>query len=575
MSECIHRSKHSVPLAATLIFALALVGTVLVQSRPVQASHLPMCLGKQATIVGSNKANTLRGTKKADVIVGLGGSDRILGRGGADRICGGGGKDRLFGGGGNDQMNGGRGIDDCLQEAGTGTKKNCEGPKFPLTVSKAGSGTGVVTSSPPAIDCGQTCVSGYFEGQKVTLQASPVGPSTFDGWEGVCTGTDACTAVMSKSQAVTATFSAGSGGPSGPGTSPGASSCPGDPCYVVSKTGNGYRAVAPLTGKSIEDASLKLVVEGAVRELDSLPRGDIIFTAGIFDLGPHNLRFDGITDIEFAGAGMDATVLRNASDADDDTEPFDMHDTNRVVIRDMTVNAGGTPYPNRSTSDAIDFDGGNNTIIERVKVAQSRGRGIVFDGKDIRGGVNRPAENNVVRGCVIIGLPGDGIEFLASSHNLVEGCTISHVGQIGIQITKSSSDGNPVLVTLNKKSDWNGIVGNVIDESGWSGININSSDHNTIDGNRITNSSDETMNGESNGDGIKLTSTSSITCDDNVIRKNTAFDDQSPKTQNWGLHITTANCHRTVIEPNNVLTGNLRGACRDAGTNTIKPPDYC
>ncbi|HEV2907354.1 MAG TPA: right-handed parallel beta-helix repeat-containing protein [Actinomycetota bacterium] len=557
------------PLAATLIFAVALVGTVLVP-RQLQAAHLPMCLGKQATIVGSNKANTLRGTKKADVIVGLGGNDRILGRGGGDRICGGGGKDRLFGGGGNDQMNGGMSVDDCLQEAGTGTKKHCEGPRFPLTVSKAGTGTGTVTSSPVVIDCGPNCVGQFFEGQKVTLSASAASPSTFDGWGGACTGAGPCTVVIVNAKAVTATFSTGSGGPSGPGTSPGAVSCPGDPCYVVSRTGIGYRAVAPLSARSIEDASLKLVVEGAVRDLDTLPRGDIIFTAGIFDLGPHNLRFDGISDIEFAGAGMDATVLRNASDADDDTEPFDMHDTNRVVIRDMTVNAGGTPYPNRSTSDAIDFDGGNNTVIERVKVAQSRGRGIVFDGKDIRRGVNRPAEHNVVQDCVIIGIPGDGVELLASSYNRVEGCTISHVGGNGIQITKASATADPRIVALNKKSEWNAILGNAIDESGASGINVNSSDHNTIDGNTIKNSSDKTTN----GDGIKLTSTSSITCDDNVIRKNTAFDDQSPKTQNWGLHITMPNCHRTVIEPNNVLTGNLRGACRDAGTNTIKP-DWC
>jgi hypothetical protein len=325
--------------------------------------------------------------------------------------------------------------------------------------------------------------------------------------------------------------------------------------------------VAPLSARSIEDASLKIVVEGAVRDLDTLPRGDIIFTAGIFDLGPHNLRFDGITDIEFAGAGMDATVLRNASDADDDTEPFDMHDTNRVVIRDMTVNAGGMPFGDRTTSDAIDFDGGNNTVIERVKVAQSRGRGIVFDGKDIRRGVNRPAEHNVVRDCEIIGIPGDGVELLASSYNRVEGCTISRVGENGIQITKASATANPTIVALNKKSEWNAILGNAIDESGASGINVNSSDHNTIDGNAIKNSSDKTTN----GDGIKLTSTSSITCDDNVIRKNTAFDDQSPKTQNWGLHITTANCHRTVVEANNSFDGNLKGRVRDMATDTVRP----
>jgi hypothetical protein len=578
MNDSILLSRGSVAvqldrrLPGILLVALALVTTVLVQGHEAQAQLFPRCFGKQATIVGSNKGNTLKGTKKADVIVGLGGNDRIIGRGGGDRICGGAGADKLYGGLGNDKLNGGRGLDECLQAAGSGMKKKCEGPKFPLTVSKAGTGTGTVTSSPSVIDCGQSCVGEFFEGQKVMLTAAPAAPSTFDGWAGACPGTGSCTIVMVKARAVTAMFSASSGGPSGPGTPPGPPSCVADPCYVVSKTGSGYRAVAPLTGKSIEDGSLKVVVENAVKDLDPLPRGDVLFTAGIFDLGAANLRFDGITDIEFAGAGMDATVLQNASDANDDTEPFDMHDTNRVVIRDMTVNAGGTPPTGRRTSDAIDFDGGNNTTIERVKVAQSRGRGIVFDGKDIRRGVNRPAEYNVVRDCVVIGLPwdwSDGIEFLASSFNLVEGCTISHMGQHGIQITKSSSNGDPALVTLNKKSDWNVVLENVIDESGASGVNINSSDRNTIDGNIITNSSDETIN----GDGIKLTSTDAITCDDNVVKNNTATDNQVAKTQNWGLHITSPNCHRTVVEANNNFSGNLRDrdGIRDMAPDTQYP----
>jgi hypothetical protein len=557
-------------MVAILVASLAPLAGSVADAGGADGAVGPTCFGKPATIIGSSEGELLKGTKKADVIVALGGRDRVEGGGGADRICGGGGRDRIFGGFGNDQINGGQGSDDCFQEVGTGTKKHCEGPKYKLTVSKAGTGTGTVMSSPSTIDCGQSCVSGFLEGQKVTLTASADGSSTFDGWAGACTGTDACTLVMGATKAVIATFSLSSspGGPGGTPIPPGQPpSCLGDPCYVVSKTGNGYRAVAPLSGETIEDASLNVVVEQAVRDLDTLPKGDIIFTAGIYDLGPTNLRFDGITDIEFGGAGVDATVLRNASDADSDTEPFDMHDTNRVVIRDMTVNAGGMPFPGRTTSDAIDFDGGNNTIIERVKVAQSRGRGIVFDGKDIRGGVNRPAENNVIRECVIIGVPGDGIEMLASSHNLVEGCTISHVGQNGIQITKSSSNGNPALVTLNKKSEWNRILGNMIVESGGSGVNINSSDHNTIDGNTIKNSSDKTTN----GDGVKLTSSSSITCDDNIVSGNRAFDDQSPKTQNWGLHITTADCHRTIVESNNDFSGNLKGPIRDVALDTQYP----
>lgn len=563
MSECIHRSKHSVPLAATLIFALALVGTVLVQSRPVQASHLPMCLGKQATIVGSNKANTLRGTKKADVIVGLGGNDRILGRGGADRICGGRGKDRLFGGGGNDQMNGGRGVDDCLQEAGTGTKKNCEGPKFPLTVSKAGTGTGTVTSLPPVIDCGQSCVGQFSEGQKVTLSASASSPSTFDGWAGICTGTGVCTLVLDKAKAVIASFSlapspGGPGGGGGGGGQPAPGVSCASPCFVVSKSGGTYRADSP-SGIS-HAGSASFVVETAVANLNASGGGDIVFTAGIFDLGtnPAENRFSlhDISNIKFIGQGMDATVIKNFSTDSKDSEPFDMHGANRIVIRDLTVNAGGTL---ENTSDAIDFDGGNDVLIERVKVAESRGRGIVFDGKDAPDGVPRHANRNVVRDCVVIGIPRHGIELLASNSNRIEGCTITAVDGNGILINKAAgSAGQP-----HKDSDGNTLVGNVIEQVGFNfdGIAIVAGDSNVIDDNISMN----------NRDGIRIDSDSTnlFDCNDNIVRNNRSIDNRW-----YGVNIDSAACQRTVIEPSNVLTGNPRGACRDAGTNTIKP-DYC
>ena len=558
MSECIHRSKHSLPLAGTLLVALALLGTVLAQSPPVEASHLPMCLGKQATIVGSNKANTLRGTKKADVIVGLGGNDRILGRGGGDRICGGGGKDGLFGGGGNDQMNGGRGVDDCLQEAGTGKKKSCEGPKFPLTVSKAGTGTGTVTSSPPVIDCGQSCVGQFFEGQKITLTATAAGPSTFDGWAGVCTGTDVCTVVLDKAKAAIASFSLASppGGPGGGGggqPAPAVSCAP--PCFVVSKSGGTYRADSP-SGISYT-GSASFVVETAVANLNASGGGDVVFTAGIFDLGtdPAENRFSlhNISNIKFIGQGMDATLIKNYSTDSKDSEPFDMHGTNRIVIRDMTVNAGGTP---ENTSDAIDFDGGNDVLIERVKVAESRGRGIVFDGKDAPDGVPRHANRNIVRDCVVIGTLRHGIELLAANSNRIESCSITAVGGNGILINKAAgSAGQP-----HKDSDGNTLLGNVIEHVGFNfdGIAIVAGDSNVIDGNIS----------RKNRDGLRIDSDSMnlFECDDNVVRNN-----QSTDNRWYGLNIDSPACQRTKVEPNNVFSGNARGNLRDMGTNTIKP----
>ncbi|MFZ3137393.1 MAG: fibronectin type III domain-containing protein, partial [Thermodesulfovibrionales bacterium] len=90
-----------------------------------------------------------------------------------------------------------------------------------LTVNRAGSGTGTVTSSPAGISCGADCSEAYNAGTVVTLTATADGSSTFGGWSGACTGTGSCTVTMDAAKTVTATFTlktytitatAGSGG---------------------------------------------------------------------------------------------------------------------------------------------------------------------------------------------------------------------------------------------------------------------------------------------------------------------------------------------------------------------------
>jgi uncharacterized protein YbjT (DUF2867 family) len=53
-----------------------------------------------------------------------------------------------------------------------------------LTASRTGSGTGAVTSSPAAIDCGSTCTANLAAGTPVTLTATAASGSTFAGWTG-------------------------------------------------------------------------------------------------------------------------------------------------------------------------------------------------------------------------------------------------------------------------------------------------------------------------------------------------------------------------------------------------------
>jgi hypothetical protein len=80
-------------------------------------------------------------------------------------------------------------------------------PPFALTVTKAGTGTGSVTSSPAGIDCGATCAADFDEDEVVTLTAVPDTGQAFDGWSGAgCSGTGTCEVTMDSDQDVTATF---------------------------------------------------------------------------------------------------------------------------------------------------------------------------------------------------------------------------------------------------------------------------------------------------------------------------------------------------------------------------------
>jgi parallel beta-helix repeat protein len=323
--------------------------------------------------------------------------------------------------------------------------------------------------------------------------------------------------------------------------------------FVVHRVGDTYHAISQTTAK-VYSGTLKFAVESAVNDLNQTGGGRVIFTAGVFDLGPDRFEPRDIDDVTFEGKGMDETVIQNSSSAPTDTEPFDMSRSNRIAIRDMSVRADG---PLRSTSDAIDFDGGSDVLIERVKILDSRGRGIVLDGKDSDGGTPRTADWNTVRDCVIDGTPSDGIELLASSNSRIEGCTITNVGGHGIQITKSS----PQSDQSNKKSNANLIIKNIIDQAGQDGLNVTSGDRNVIDGNTVTNSSDDVPG----RDGIRITSSDAITCDNNVVKNNRATDTQAVKTQKYGLNIASPNCHGTVVV-NNDFAGNRVGPINDAGT---------
>jgi hypothetical protein len=83
------------------------------------------------------------------------------------------------------------------------------GTAIDLTLTRGGTGTGSVTSSPSGLNCGSTCVAYFASGASVALTAAPSAGSTFAGWGGSCSGSAAsCGIVMSAAKAVTATFNA-------------------------------------------------------------------------------------------------------------------------------------------------------------------------------------------------------------------------------------------------------------------------------------------------------------------------------------------------------------------------------
>lgn len=139
---------------------------------------------------------------------------------------------------------------------------------FALSVSKAGTGTGIVTSSPSGISCGSTCSANYASGTSVTLTAAASSGSAFGGWSGACSGTGNCTVSMTAARAVTATFN----------TTAGSTTCA-NPITFTGNTGNFnttgavcYRTSATINGWGCFNFDGRSVtVGGQVRSCGQMP----------------------------------------------------------------------------------------------------------------------------------------------------------------------------------------------------------------------------------------------------------------------------------------------------------------
>lgn len=79
-------------------------------------------------------------------------------------------------------------------------------PVRDLSVARAGTGSGSVTSSPAGINCGGTCTSSFDQNSIVVLTAAAAGDSLFTGWSGACAGTGTCQVTLDQARSVTAQF---------------------------------------------------------------------------------------------------------------------------------------------------------------------------------------------------------------------------------------------------------------------------------------------------------------------------------------------------------------------------------
>lgn len=94
----------------------------------------------------------------------------------------------------------------CGSKGGGG---DVTGPQNTVKVVLAGTGSGIVTSNPPAITCPGNCGPlDWTPGATVQVIAVPATGSTFAGWSGSCSGiADTSQFVVTGHMVVTATFS--------------------------------------------------------------------------------------------------------------------------------------------------------------------------------------------------------------------------------------------------------------------------------------------------------------------------------------------------------------------------------
>lgn len=172
---------------------------------------------------------------------------------------------------------------------------NSTTPEYTVTVTKAGAGSGLITSSPSGISCGSTCSLDFTAGTTVILTATPSGDNVFDGWSTTsgkvcgCTGTSTCTlSTIDADKDCTATFSQ--------------PVPPSQYLVIITYAGTGAGVTDPAQGSTSK-------AQGATVTITQTPTSPSTFTSWSGTCG-----CTGAGSCEFSMPGNDCTVIATWAD---------------------------------------------------------------------------------------------------------------------------------------------------------------------------------------------------------------------------------------------------------------------
>ena len=264
-----------------------------------------------------------------------------------------------------------------------------------LTVVKAGTGSGTVTSSPAGINCAPTCAASFASGSTVTLTTTPAAGSVLGSWTGcdAVVGTTCTISSLAASRSVTATFNQST------------------QRAFVSATGNDANTAtlcavtAPC--KTFKQAVTVVADNGEVVALNTAPYGSVTLTRSISLTAAPGV-YAGIS--VFAGSGV-TIASPNIS----------------VVLRGLTINgqggANGILVDTPATGAKLSIE---NCVI--ANFANPGGAGVA---------VNAPAQLRVVN--TLIRDSFDGVSIAGGATAVISGSKILENADTGILVNGASA----------------------------------------------------------------------------------------------------------------------------------------